>query len=180
MVSVVIELNYKICYKLSSQDLPDGIEMALIGPVLQRKLNQKCAISLMNLTYLYESLASMTSSSLSQQLMLENLNPTRNHNLGWLHACEPRSAREITSVKRSVKIARSGLMLVKKLPRLSLRSRQKVRKIFSKTQCPTPTIHTCGKSFKVSMVLLMLTLLMKQRPTIVVPSLISNLKLASS
>ena len=150
MVSLIIELNYKICYKLSSQDLLDGIEMALIGPVLQTKLSQKCAISLMNLTYLYESLASMTSSSLSQQLTLENLNLTRNQNLGWwLHACEPRSAREITSVKRSVKIARSGLMLVKKPPRLSLRSRQKVWKIFSKTQCPTPTIHTCGKSFKV-------------------------------
>ena len=180
MVSVIIELNYKICYKFSSQDLLDGIEMALIGPVLQTKLNQKCAIPLMNLTYLYESLASMTSSSLTQQLTLENLNLTRNQNLGWLHACEPRSAHEITSVKRSVKIARSGLMLVKKLPRLSLRSRQKDRKIFSKTQCPAPTIHTCGKSFKVSTVLLMLTLLMKQCPTMVVPSLISNLKPASS
>ena len=82
MVSVIIELNYKICYKFSSQDLLDGIEMALIGPVLQTKLNQKCAIPLMNLTYLYESLTSMTSSSLTQQLTLENLNLTRNQNLG--------------------------------------------------------------------------------------------------
>ena len=50
--------------------------------------------------------------------------------------CEPKSATEIASVKRSIKIARSGMTLVVKLPRQSTRPKQKVGKTFSKTRCP--------------------------------------------
>ena len=44
---------------LSPQDLPDGEEMVLIRPALQTKSNQKWAISLTNLTYLFVFLVSM-------------------------------------------------------------------------------------------------------------------------
>ena len=40
-VSIIIELNHKICYKPASQDLLDGVGMVLIGPVLLTKSNQK-------------------------------------------------------------------------------------------------------------------------------------------
>ena len=86
----------------------------------------------------------------------------------------------MTFVERSIKIVRSGLTLVEKLPRLSTRLRQKVGKIFSKTQCPTLTVQIHGKSFKVLTVLLMLTLQTKQCPTTIAPSLILTPKLTSS
>ena len=40
-LSIIIELNHKICYKPASQDLLDGVGMVLIGPVLLTKSNQK-------------------------------------------------------------------------------------------------------------------------------------------
>ena len=60
----------------------NGLETALTGPALLTKLSQKCAIFLMNLTYLFAFLVSVTSFSQLLQLTLENLNPARNLNLG--------------------------------------------------------------------------------------------------
>ena len=134
----------------------------------------------MNLTYLFVYLVSVTFSSQLQQLASENLNPARNLNLGWLHTCKPKFSLEIASVGQYIKIDRSGLMLVMKPPRLSTRSRQKVGKIFFKMLCRIQLAQACGKSFKVWTVLLMPTLLLKQCPTAVKPSLISNPKLTSS
>ena len=60
----------------------NGLETALTGPALLTKLSRKYVIFLMNLTYLFAFLVSMTSFSQLQQLTLENLNPARNLNLG--------------------------------------------------------------------------------------------------
>ena len=158
----------------------DGVATALTGPALQTKFSQKWTISLMNLTYLFVYLVSVTFSSLLQQLASENLNPARNLNLGWLHTCKPKFSLEIASVGQYIKLDRSGLMLVMKPPRLSTRSRKKVGKIFFKMLCRIQLAQACGKSFKVWTVLLMPTLLLKQCPTAVKPSLISNPKFTSS
>ena len=93
---------------LSSQDLLDGAESALIGPVLQTKSNREWGISLLSPTYLFEFLASVTSSSMPQLLTLENLNQAKDLNLGLLHMFEQKSAIEIAFVKRSIKTTRSG------------------------------------------------------------------------
>ena len=69
---------------------------------------------------------------------------------------------------------RSGLVLAVKLPRLPTRPRQRAWKISFRTQCPIQTTKICGKSSKVWMLLLMLTLQMKQYPTTVSLSLTSN------
>ena len=117
---IIIKLNHKICY--NKPVIPRSARWCWNGVDWS---SQKCAISLMNLTYLFQSLTSVTSWSLQQQLTLENLNPARNLNLGWPHTCKPKSAHEIASVKQFITFARSGLMLVMELLRLSMRPGQK-------------------------------------------------------
>ena len=147
---ILTKLNHKICYQLLSQELLDGIETTLTGPALQTKSkSRKWTIFLMKLTYLFKSLVSLTFSSQLKQLTLEDLNPARNVNLGWLHTCKPKSALEIASVGQYIKIDRRGSMLAVKPRRLSTRPRQKVGKTFFKTECRIQMAQMCGKSFKV-------------------------------
>ena len=110
-------------------------------------------------------------------LTLENLNPVRDLNLGWVHLCEPKSATKIASVRWSIKIV-SGeqTLLVGKLMRQSTRPKQRVGKISFKTSCTMEVVLTCRKLSKVSTILLMLTLVPKLCPTTVKLSLILNLK----
>ena len=93
--------------------------------------------------------------------------------------CGYKSALEVPSAEQSIKISRSGLTLVLKLPRQLMRPSQKAGKI-SKTKCQILTIQTCGKLLKVLRVLQMLTLLTKLCPTTVELSLISNSNLTYS
>ena len=147
---ILTKLNHKICYQLLSQELLDGIETTLTGSALQTKSkSRKWTIFLMNITYLFKSLVSLTFSSQLKQLTLEDLNPARNVNLGWLHTCKPKSTLEIASVGQYIKIDRRGSMLAVKPRRLSTRPRQKVGKTFFKTECRIQMAQMCGKSFKV-------------------------------
>ena len=132
---IIIELNHKICYKpvipRSASWCRNGIDCSSFTNEVESKMS--------NLPH--ESNSSLhvscfiASSCLQQLLTSEKLNPARDQNLGWLHMFEPKSVFEIASIKWSIKIARSGEMLVVKLTRQSTRPRQRVGKIFSKTQC---------------------------------------------
>ena len=147
---ILTKINHKICYQLLSQELLDGIETTLTGPALQTKSkSRKWTIFLMNITYLFKSLVSLTFSSQLKQLTVEDLNPARNVNLGWFHTCKQKSALEIASLGQYIKIDRRGSMLAVKPRRLSTRPRQKVGKTFFKTECRIQMAQMCGKPFKV-------------------------------
>ena len=127
------------------------------------KSSQKWRTSPTNQTYLLVYLVSMTFSSQLQQMKSEKWNLARNLNLGWLHTLEAKSVLEITFIRQYIITKRSGLMLAMNLPRLSMRSRLIVGKIFFMTQwrIQTTQIQTaqiCRKSSKVWTVLLMPTL----------------------
>ena len=127
------------------------------------KSSRKWRTSPINQTYLFVYLVSMTFSSQLQQMKSEKQNLARNLNFGWLHTLEAKSVLEISSIRQYIITDMSWLMLAMNLPRLSMRSRQIVGKIFFMTQwqIQTTQIQTaqiCRKSSKIWTVLLMPTL----------------------
>ena len=105
---IIIEVNQKICYRpvipRSARWRRNGADWSSFTNEVESKMSNLPPEP----TYLFGFLSSITSSSLQQLLTSENLNPARLQNLGWLHISEPKSAFEIASVKRFIKIARIG------------------------------------------------------------------------
>ena len=171
---ILIKINHKICYQSvilrAARWKHNGIDWSCFTNEIKLKMNN------LSDEPNFVHLVSMTFWSLLYQSTLGKQNLARNLNFRWLHMCKLKSVLKITSVGQSIKTNRSGSMLDMRLPRLSMRPRQKVGKISLKMQCWIQMAQICGKSSKIWRVLLMPTLQTKQCPKTVEPSLTSNPK----